>query len=71
MINDPVCGGLVYEQEAAAWIEYEGHTYVFCSPFCKLQFKQNPAYYVAAYLPSAPRYTRRVVEPTHNGSCRP
>jgi YHS domain-containing protein len=70
MINDPVCGGLVYEQEAAASMEYEGHTYVFCSPFCKLQFEQNPAFYVAP-LVQAPGHARRMVEPTHNGSCRP
>jgi hypothetical protein len=29
MVNDPVCGVVIYEQEAVAWIEYAGQTSVF------------------------------------------
>jgi YHS domain-containing protein len=69
MVNDPVCGALVYERETAAWLEYQGHTYVFCSPFCRLQFEQHPERYAEQH--SARRYTRQGVEPARDGAHRP
>lgn len=69
MVNAPVCGALVYERETAAWLEYQGHTYLFCSPFCRLQFEQHPVRYAEQH--AAPRYTRQGVEPARDGAHRP
>jgi YHS domain-containing protein len=39
---DPVCGMSVEEGEAAGAAEYQGKTYYFCSPGCKIEFEADP-----------------------------
>lgn len=42
---DPICG-MAVDEKAAAWhSEYQGMTYVFCSPGCKKTFDREPAKY--------------------------
>jgi len=43
---DPVCGMEIITDEAAAQTTYEGQTYYFCAPGCKVQFDQNPEKYI-------------------------
>lgn len=43
---DPVCGMSVDEKSANWHSEYQGTTYVFCSPGCKRTFDKDPANYV-------------------------
>ena len=52
---DPVCGMSVNPAEAAAWQEYQGHTYHFCSAACHQKFQANPGLFVhpAAVAPVA------------------
>jgi YHS domain-containing protein len=38
---DPVCGGTVEENRAAAKTEYAGQTYYFCSRECQKDLKLN------------------------------
>ena len=45
MAVDPVCGMTVDEKGAAWRSEYQGATYVFCSPGCKRTFDKEPAKY--------------------------
>src|ERR1700761_3847244 len=45
--KNPICGMPVDPQKAAATIEYEGHSYYFCSKGCATKFQQNPAKYLA------------------------
>jgi hypothetical protein len=44
MLQELVCGALVSEPKAAARTDYQGRTEV-SSPFCQLQFEQEPARY--------------------------
>jgi Cu+-exporting ATPase len=46
MAKDPVCGMDVDEANAAATMEYEGTTYYFCAPGCKVAFEADPAKYL-------------------------
>jgi Cu+-exporting ATPase len=46
MAKDPVCGMMVDEKSAAGKSEYQGQTYYFCSPGCKLSFDKEPDKYV-------------------------
>ncbi len=48
MAVDPVCKMEVDEKNAAATSEYEGQTYYFCAPGCKVAFEKNPEKYIAA-----------------------
>lgn len=48
MAKDVVCGMEIDEQRATSrglTSEYQGQTYYFCSPGCKLQFDRNPRLY--------------------------
>lgn len=45
-VRDPVCGGDVEVERAAASADYEGRTYYFCSLLCKADFERQPAMYV-------------------------
>jgi Cu+-exporting ATPase len=45
MPKDPVCGMQVDPAKAAGTSEYQGATYVFCSPGCKRKFDSNPQQY--------------------------
>jgi YHS domain-containing protein/uncharacterized membrane protein len=47
MAKDPVCGMQVDEKKAAGKSEYQGQTYYFCSPGCKVAFDKEPGKYVA------------------------
>lgn len=40
MVNDPVCGMAVFEDNAK--VIYQGQTYCFCSTLCKQLFVREP-----------------------------
>ena len=46
MEKDLVCGMVVDPKTAAGKSEYEGKTYYFCSPGCKVAFDRDPERYV-------------------------
>jgi Cu+-exporting ATPase len=46
MAKDPVCGMDVDEANPAATAEYEGKTYYFCAPGCKVAFEADPKKYL-------------------------
>ena len=46
MEKDLVCGMDVDPETAAAKCEYQGKTYYFCAPGCKMQFDGEPTKYV-------------------------
>ena len=46
MAKDPVCGMDVDEKNAAAKSDYEGKTYYFCAPGCKVAFDKEPEKYL-------------------------
>jgi Cu+-exporting ATPase len=45
MVKDPVCGMMIDEKTATGQSVYQGTTYYFCAPICKLKFDQNPTTY--------------------------
>ena len=45
MAKDPICGMNVDEKTAQHKSEYEGQTFYFCAPGCKVKFDANPAQY--------------------------
>jgi YHS domain-containing protein len=45
MAKDPVCGMDVDVNTSAAKSDYQGQTYYFCAPACKVQFDKDPAKY--------------------------
>jgi len=47
MAVDPVCKMEISEEEASARLEYEGRTYLFCSPGCKEEFEKAPEKYAS------------------------
>ena len=46
MPMDPVCNMEVEPETAAATAEYQGETYYFCAPGCKVAFEKNPEKYL-------------------------
>ncbi len=46
MAIDPVCKMNVDPNTAAAKAEYQGQTYYFCAPDCKVAFEKNPEKYL-------------------------
>ena len=46
MAIDPVCHMEVDKEKAPAKTEYEGQTYYFCAPGCKMAFERDPEKYV-------------------------
>lgn len=46
MAIDPVCKMEVDEENAPATTEYQGQTYYFCAPGCKVTFEQDPEQYL-------------------------
>lgn len=46
MPTDPVCKMEVEPETAAAEAEYQGETYYFCAPGCKVAFEKNPEKYL-------------------------
>lgn len=47
-VKDPVCGMTLDKDRATATAEYQGETYYFCSPGCKVAFEKNPEKYAGA-----------------------
>ena len=45
-VKDPVCGMMVNPETAAAQTDYEGETYYFCAPGCKVAFEKDPGKYL-------------------------
>lgn len=45
--KDPVCGMMVDTDNPAATYEYQGTTYYFCAPGCKVAFEKDPEKYLA------------------------
>ena len=45
MVVDVVCGMEIDEKTAKWKTEFEGKTYYFCGPMCKLEFDENPKKY--------------------------
>jgi YHS domain-containing protein len=50
---DPVCGTTVARGEVADKTEYQGRTYYFCSPDCKVRFDTNPLQYAVRRISEA------------------
>jgi len=48
MAKDPVCGMEVDEKKAVATSIYQGKTYYFCAPGCKVAFDREPEKYLKA-----------------------
>ncbi len=46
MAVDVVCGMEVDEKSSKYKSVYQGKTYYFCGPMCKLEFDENPQKYV-------------------------
>jgi len=46
MAIDPVCKMEVDPRTAAARAEYQGQTYYFCAPGCKVAFEKDPEKYL-------------------------
>jgi YHS domain-containing protein len=46
MAKDPVCGMEVDEANPPATTEYQGKTYYFCAPGCKVAFEADPDKYL-------------------------
>ena len=44
--RDPVCGMLVDPEQAAGAVEYQSHTYRFCSKGCAAKFQADPEKYL-------------------------
>jgi YHS domain-containing protein len=42
MAKGPVCDMEVDEDKAPAKTEYQGQTYYFCAPGCKVAFERDP-----------------------------
>jgi YHS domain-containing protein len=53
MAIDPVCKMSIDENKAAGKSEFNGKTYYFCAPSCKLKFDANPQQYVKGAGPRA------------------
>ena len=56
-VIDPVCGMSIEEKDSAATAVYQGKTYFFCSPSCKVKFEKDPQAFVsteAAAVSEAP-----------------
>ena len=43
---DLVCGMEVDTDSAPAKTEYQGQTYYFCAPGCKVEFERNPQKFI-------------------------
>lgn len=48
MAIDPVCHMTVEEDKAAATSDFQGKTYYFCAPSCKMAFDKDPGKYTKA-----------------------
>jgi P-type Cu+ transporter len=48
MVQDPVCGMTIREEEAAGTSDYKGRKFFFCSAGCKAKFDADPEKYLRA-----------------------
>ena len=48
---DLVCGMTVPADRTSRPFEYEGETYYFCCPGCRVSFEKDPATYIAQEAP--------------------
>ena len=48
MVKDLICGMEVNENTTKYKSEYNGKTYYFCAPGCKIAFDENPKKYLKA-----------------------
>ncbi len=55
MAKDVVCGMEVDPKTAPARTEYEGQTYYFCAPGCKVAFVKDSGRYLKAENEQAPK----------------
>jgi Cu+-exporting ATPase len=71
---DPICEMTVEPTSAAAWFDYDGTTYYFCSVHCQKLFQTDPAKYLAA---AKSRYSSQLSAPSahqihpHHPNSRP
>jgi len=45
-VKDLVCGMMIDPKTAAATSEYNGQSYYFCAPGCKVAFDKDPQKYI-------------------------
>ncbi len=45
-VHDPVCGAIIYPQQAFGSVMYENQRYYFCCPVCQGAFQSNPETYL-------------------------
>jgi YHS domain-containing protein len=48
VVTDVVCGMEIDEKTAKYKSVYNGKTYYFCGPMCKLEFDEKPLKYISA-----------------------
>lgn len=54
LVKDVVCGMMVDTETAPAKAEYQGQTYYFCAPGCKVAFEKEPEKYLKATAAEQP-----------------
>ena len=54
LVTDPVCKMTFPPAQAADKMEYQGKTYYFCNPNCKVKFAADPELYLSGKAPTAP-----------------
>ena len=52
LARDPICHMMVDPSNARASSEFEGVTYYFCAPGCKMLFEEDPDKYLASEKPA-------------------
>jgi len=76
-VTDPVCSMMVDPQKAAGSHEHDGHTYYFCSVWCRDKFAADPSVYLKSSSPEparaggaqpAPPSTPKPVAPSEPGA---
>lgn len=54
LVTDPVCKMTFAPSQAADKMDYNGKTYYFCNPNCKVKFAADPELYLSGKAPAAP-----------------
>ena len=52
LAQDPICHMMVDPSNARASSEFEGVTYYFCAPGCKMLFEEDPAKHISSEKPA-------------------
>ena len=52
VVRDPICHMMVEPSKARASSEFEGITYYFCAPGCKLLFEEDPMKHISSEKPA-------------------